>query len=163
MVFLASEGDVALVESQDGIHWSEPEIVLGPNQATGWEDDINRPGVVKHGSVYHLWYTGFNPQGSVIGYATSSDGRRWRRMSERPVLVAQKPWEKDCVMCPHLLWDEQMSLYRMWYSAGERNEPNAIGYATSRDGLHWSKHKANPIFAADRRHDWEKHKVTACR
>ena len=43
----------------------------------------------------------------VIGYATSSDGRRWRRMSERPVLVAQKPWEKDCVMCPHLLWDEQ--------------------------------------------------------
>lgn len=55
-----------------------------------------------------------------------------------------------------------MKLYRMWYSAGERNEPNAIGYATSRDGLGWTKHAANPIFAADPGHDWEKHKVTAC-
>ncbi|MBM4079212.1 MAG: hypothetical protein FJ278_05880, partial [Planctomycetes bacterium] len=28
---------VALVESQDGIHWGEPVIVLGPRQETGWE------------------------------------------------------------------------------------------------------------------------------
>ena len=35
---------VALVESRDGIHWSEPpQIVLGPKKETGWEDDINRP------------------------------------------------------------------------------------------------------------------------
>ena len=35
---------VALVESKDGIHWSEPpQIVLGPRPETGWEDDINRP------------------------------------------------------------------------------------------------------------------------
>ncbi len=156
------KASVALVQSQDGIHWSEPEIVLGPHKATGWEDDINRPGVVEHDGVYHMWYSGFNAKGSFIGYATSSDGKRWQRMSERPVLVADQPWEKSCVMCPHVFWDEQMNLYRMWYSAGERNEPNAIGYATSRDGLRWTKHKANPIFAADPRHDWEKHKVTAC-
>ena len=30
---------VALVESQDGIHWSEPpQTVLGPRPETGWED-----------------------------------------------------------------------------------------------------------------------------
>ena len=38
---------VALVESADGIHWTEPVIVPGPNEASGWEDDINRPVVVK--------------------------------------------------------------------------------------------------------------------
>src|SRR3974377_645918 len=39
---------VALVESKDGIHWSEPpRIVLDPRRETGWEDDINRPVVLK--------------------------------------------------------------------------------------------------------------------
>jgi hypothetical protein len=36
-------------------------------------------------------------------------------------------------MCPHVLWDEGPAV-RMWYSAGEQYEPNAIGYATSSDG-----------------------------
>ena len=36
------KGPVALVESNDGLHWSEPSrIVLGPNRERGWEDDIN--------------------------------------------------------------------------------------------------------------------------
>src|SRR3974390_386561 len=33
----------ALVESTDGVHWSDPQIVLAPNPATSWEEDINRP------------------------------------------------------------------------------------------------------------------------
>ena len=38
----------------------------------------------------------------------------------------------------------------MWYSGGDQYEPNAIGYATSRDGLKWSKHENNPIFKPNR-------------
>ena len=34
---------LALFTSEDGMHWSEPEIVFGPNTATRWENDINRP------------------------------------------------------------------------------------------------------------------------
>src|SRR5215467_11314084 len=49
---------VALVKSTDGIHWSHPEIVLGPNPATDWEQDINRPVIVHRKDGYHLWYTG---------------------------------------------------------------------------------------------------------
>jgi hypothetical protein len=66
---------IALTESRDGIHWSAPEIVLGPNASTDWEADINRPGVVKRADGYHLWYTGQSRQRSWIGYATSKDGR----------------------------------------------------------------------------------------
>jgi len=48
---------VALVESQDGIHWSEPPvIVLPPRKESGWEDDINRPVVLKRPDGYHMWY-----------------------------------------------------------------------------------------------------------
>ncbi|PWU19581.1 MAG: hypothetical protein C5B50_06305 [Verrucomicrobia bacterium] len=154
---------LALVESKDGFHWSEPpRLVLGPNKETGWEDDINRPIVIKRSDGYHLWYTGQAKGHSSLGYATSSDGLNWNRMSSKAVLSADQPWEKVAVMCPHVLWDEHTRLFRLWYSGGEQNEPNAIGYATSPDGLHWKKHEANPIFKPDPNLTWEKHKVTAC-
>ena len=50
----------------------------------------------------------------------------------------------------------------MWYSGGEQHEPNDIGYATSNDGLKWTKHPNNPIFRPDPKNDWEKERVTAC-
>jgi predicted GH43/DUF377 family glycosyl hydrolase len=153
---------LALVESKDGIHRSEPEIVLGPNAKTDWEADINRPVVLRRGDLYHLWYTGQARGRSWIGYATSSDGKHWDRKSPRPVLSAESPWEKVAVMCPHVLWEEASQQFRMWYSGGEQNEPNAIGYATSRDGLNWTKHATNPVFQPDAGAAWERHKVTAC-
>jgi predicted GH43/DUF377 family glycosyl hydrolase len=155
---------VALVDSRDGVHWSEPpEVVLGPRKETGWEDDINRPFVLKREDGYHMWYTGQAKGHSWIGYATSSDGRRWKRMSDKPVLSFDQPWEKNiAVMCPSVIWDAPRRLFRMWYSGGEQNEPNAIGYATSRDGLAWKKYEANPVFRGEAKNPWEKHKVTAC-
>lgn len=155
---------IALTESEDGVHWSEPVIVLEPNGDTGWEDDLNRPVVVKRDDGYHMWYTGQfkDPEGSCIGYATSEDGVRWTRSGDRPVLAPELAWEKVAVMCPHVIWDESMLLYRMWYSGGEQYEPNAIGYATSADGIHWDKRPDNPIFANDPDNPWERHKTTAC-
>jgi len=154
---------IALVESADGFHWSEPpQIVLGPRPETGWEDDINRPVVVKRADGYHLWYTGQVKGKSCIGYATSADGVTWKRMSDKPVLVADTAWEQPSVMCPHVLWDAAANQYRMWYSGGNNYEPDAIGTATSADGLTWIKHAANPIFKADPASAWEKERVTAC-
>jgi predicted GH43/DUF377 family glycosyl hydrolase len=152
---------IALVESSDGLTWSAPEIVLGPAE-TGWEDDINRPRVIKIGGTYHMWYTGQARGHSAIGYATSSDGRTWKRMSEKPVLVPEKPWEKVAVMCPDVLWDDSQNLYRMWYSGGGQYEPDAIGYATSPDGRVWTKHADNPVMRPDPASPWEQHLVTAC-
>jgi len=153
---------IALVESRDGTSWSKPVIVLGPNQETGWEADINRPVVIRRPEDYHLWYTGQARGQSWIGYATSADGKTWKRMSPKPVLSPEKPWEKTSLMCPHVIYDAETKLYRMWYSGGEQYEPNAIGYATSPDGLHWTKHPQNPIFRPDPRSTWEQERVTAC-
>jgi len=151
---------IALVESQDGIHWSEPRIVLGPR--SGWEGRVNRPTVIKHKNNYLMWYTGQTRDRSWIGYAASADGVTWKRPSDKPVLFPKESWEGVAIMCPHVMWDNKSRLYRMWYSAGEQYEPNAIGNATSRDGLNWSKKADNPVFAADRNSKWERHKVTGC-
>jgi predicted GH43/DUF377 family glycosyl hydrolase len=153
---------VALVESADGVHWNQPVLVLKPNPDTGWEDDINRPVVLKRPDGYHLWYTGQAHGKSWIGYATSSDGVTWQRRSNRPVLSPEAPWEKVAVMCPHVLWNEDLRSFQMWYSAGEQYEPDAIGYAVSKDGMHWTRHAENPVFKGAPNVAWEHHKVTAC-
>ena len=85
---------LALVESKDGIRWSKPEIVLGPNNKTDWESDINRPVVLRRGDTYHLWYTGQARGHSWIGYATSPDGKARTRQSDKPVLSPEKPWKR---------------------------------------------------------------------
>ena len=153
---------LALVESRDGMHWTgPPKIVLGPRPETGWEDDINRPIVLKRADGYHLWYTGQAKGHSWIGYARSADGIVWTRMSDKPVLSPDAAWEHVAVMCPHVIWDEPSKLFRMWYSGGEQYEPDALGYATSPDGLIWAKHTANPVFRPDPASSWDQHKVTA--
>ena len=156
------KGSIALVESGDGIHWDDPKIVLGPRASSGWEDRVNRPTVIKHKGIYHMWYIGQTSEHSWIGYATSSDGLTWERSGDKAVLSPEEPWEGVAVMCPHVVWDDEKQLYRMWYSAGEQYEPNAIGYATSADGLSWTKLGGNPVFSADRDNEWERHKVTGC-
>lgn len=153
---------IAFVESRNGMDWSKPLIVLGPNKSSGWENEVNRPVVIKNAGRYQMWYTGQAKGKSSIGYAVSIDGKLWTRMSRPPVLSAAAAWEKVAVMCPHVLYDEKARLYRMWYSGGEQYEPNAIGYATSLDGVKWTKDARNPIFKPDPTSLWEKDRVTGC-
>jgi len=153
---------IALVESKNGLDFNgPPKIVLGPTKS-GWENIVNRPVVVKREDGYHLWYTGQTHKTSAIGYATSPDGVNWTRVSDKPVLSSEAPWEKANVMCPDVMWDEAAHQYRMWYSGGDQYEPNAIGYATSPDGITWTKSDQNPIFASDPTIAWEKERATAC-
>ena len=153
------ESSVALVESSDGIHWSKPTIVLGPSEATDWEKMINRPVVLKRPDGYHMWYTGQTHEHSYIGHAVSTDGQTWNRTSDKPVLIPDQPWEKAAVMVPHVLWDEDEQVYKMWYSGGEQYEPDAIGYALSPDGETWSKHP-DPVFLPSVESKWDGYKVT---
>ena len=159
---------IALTESADGISWSKPEIILSPKETKEhWEDDLNRPVVLRRGGRYYMWYTGQDIPGAPEGkswlfMAGSEDGVSWERKSGAPVLTAEEGWEKAAVMNPHVLWDEEEQLFKLWYSAGEQYEPNAIGYAESKDGFKWKKHPSNPIFTADTERAWERHKVAGC-
>jgi len=156
------EKSIALSTSKDGLKWTDPIAVLKPNPDNKWEADLNRPGVIRKANTYHMWYTGQAEGKSWIGYATSKDGKTWKRMSKTPVLSAELPWEKTSVMCPSVIWDEQARIYKMWYSGGEQYEPDAIGYATSKDGINWKKEPGNPVFRNDPANHWEQAKVTAC-
>ncbi len=143
---------LAVTFSDDGIRWEEPVITLEANPDSGWEQIVNRqcviPDPVGHGWL--MWYTGQVWEGghgrSWIGIARSDDGIRFRRFRSDPVLVPESDFEKESVMGPFVMYDG--GRFRMWYTAGETYEPDAVCYAESDDGIRWVKHKDNPIFTA---------------
>lgn len=158
---------IAVCSSDDGIHWTEPEIVLRPDSACGWEQIINRASVVRKDGKWHMWYTGQVLGGrgrkgtSKVGYAVSDDGRVFRKVQQDPVMVAEATFEQDNVMCPHVMWDARRGAWRMWYSAGEQYEPNVNCYAESKDGIKWEKSPLNPVMAKGTR-EWEQNRVGGC-
>lgn len=156
MWFSWKDRGIGLVESADGVAWEEPVLVLPPAE-TGWEDEVNRPIVVRDGEGYRMWYTGQTATSSLIGYATSPDGVTWERR-ETPVLKPDQPWEAEGLMCPHVLFED--GEWRMWYSGGGLEEPVAIGYASSPDGVNWTKRGANPVLAPNPGAEWEQERAT---
>ena len=128
----------------------------------GWMDDLNRNCVLKRGDQWHMWFTGQARGYSFIGYAVSDDGMNWKRVSDQPVLYSERPYEGPSVMNPYVIWDEKQQLYRMWYAAGEQYEPNVLAYATSKDGIHWDKLPANPIFNGFKDQAYESDRVGGC-
>lgn len=158
---------IAYTESKDGISWTEPIEVLGPNPDSGWDkDELNRPSVIKKDGIYKMWYSGqmdpYKNEGrSYIGYAQSIDGIHWERFS-KPVMVPEQTWEQKAIMCPHVIYEEDKQMYKMWYSGGGNHEPDAIGYGESKDGIHWKKYNQNPIMENRPDIPWERDKVAAC-
>ena len=157
---------IGYTESSDGLQWKEPSEVLSVTPGSKWDgDEVNRPSVVFHNGRYMMWYSGqmrpYMEDGrSVIGMAESEDGIRWKKRT-RPVMIPDQKWELQAVMCPHVIYDEEDSLFKMWYAAGCNHEPDAIGYAESADGIHWEKYPGNPVLCPDGTKLWEQHKVVA--
>lgn len=172
-----SKKSIAMTESADGLTWDAPVTVLQPRPESGWEEDVNRISVIYHEGMYWMWYSGqvcgklVNEEHkfyldeenafSWIGLATSKDGIHWERRDD-PVMKPTQPWEKKSLMCPHVVWDEEQSKFRMWYSGGGWFEPDAIGYAESPDGIKWEACESNPILEAVPENLWERERATAC-
>ncbi len=159
-----------MVTSPDSLNWKLPDNyeatlnawkfyegdVVDPEECSAVFDSICAMGpcVVRDGSGYKMWYTGWNGDleelsgGLVnkinyrIGYATSPDGITWTKVQGTAgagsVLGLGAPGELDAcgVAHPHVIKEE--SLYRMWYE-GYDGSTWRIFYATSTDGINWTR------------------------
>ena len=109
---------------------------------TGGDDET----VIKDGDIYKMWY---QKDEDYIGYATSIDGINWTVYSGNPVLVPGTPgsWDELEVDGPSVI--KENGQYKMWYNAEHGDEDaSSIGYATSIDGINWTKYEGNPLFEA---------------
>lgn len=108
-------------------------------------DHVGGPSVVKVASTYVMYYTGSAEPGgpTVILRAASSDGKTWTRVAVPNTAVLSPTvgaFDAQGVGSPQVYYDpaDVPTPYRMWYS-GRGKVFGAIGYATSLDGITWTK------------------------
>ena len=86
-----------------------------------------------------------------IARSFNQPAKSWRN----PVAVADKPWEPSGLVRPSVLWDDEVGLFRMWYTIQSNRwfpqghgasgptpddwQGKVIGYAESEDGITWHK------------------------
>jgi len=136
------------------------QLVLAPS-SSGWDSDsIWRPSVVKIGSRFMMWYSGESNSIGNIGLATSTDGLAWTPYPQNPVLTprASGEWDGNSVIEAWVIYDQGQ--YKMWYGGQTwtpTNQLNSfqIGYATSLDGIHWTKYSGNPVFTPGPAGSWD--------
>lgn len=152
---------IGYATSDDGINWNKysgnPILDIGsPGQ---WDDDlVGNPCVIKDGGVYKMWYTGrYSGGGNRIGYATSSDGVSWDKHLGNPVLDIGLPGEIDSIGVAHPAVIKENGRYHMWYTAVKDNpeRTQTIAYASSMNGIDWTKAPDNPVLEPDPESSWE--------
>lgn len=161
---------IGVVTSKNTVNWTYPDNyeqvlfarkfmqgdVVDPNEQAGIFDSVFAIDacVLKDGSTYKCWYTGWNGQiehtgGGLsrkinfrIGYATSPNGLSWTKSAGTAgagsVLGLGGVDEPDAygVADPCVL--KENGTYRMWYAGYDGNSWQ-IHYATSIDGVNWTK------------------------
>jgi len=128
--------------------WTKYEgnpITPDPGAPGEWDDSqVGNPSVLFYDGTYKMWYTGYDASNRRIGYATSDDGIVWTKYEGNPVLDLGVPgaWDDSHVWAPSVLFYD--GTYKMWYSGNDASNER-IGYATSDDGIVWTKYEGNPV------------------
>jgi|GEM_PF-1423967 len=142
---------IGLATSSDGINWNKYSgnncggtsgsgcvFDLGSGFDSTW---VYTPSVLKDGSTYRMWYGGRDGSNIEIGYATSTDGINWTRQNSGNAVLSQGAagsWDDLDVSYPRVI--KEGTIYKMWFE-GEQSAANwRIGYATSSDGINWTKY-----------------------
>ena len=154
---------IGYATSLNGKSWtkySDPVLTTGPPGE--WDYNYITPGsVIKEDTIYKMWYWG--AQGHLptaiaqIGLATSHDGINWTKYDDPsttsspfavsdPVLKkgGQTDWDGMRTWMQSVMSTEWG--YEMWYAGVDNDFTNQwIGYATSTDGIVWTRWSTNPV------------------
>ena len=152
---------IGYATSIDGINWNRyPQPVIEPNAA--WNNDGVLPGgVIKEDGIFKMWFSGgvgplgYPPPSSKwsIGYATSSDCIHWDLLPDPVISHGGSSADFDENEAFSACVTRTNTGYDMWYSghsvtAVANGKPQGkIGYASSSDGINWTKYYNNPVLS----------------
>ncbi|HUI87040.1 MAG TPA: hypothetical protein VLY21_07790 [Nitrososphaerales archaeon] len=151
MLYTGTQGstasEIGFATSPDGVSWTKyPTPVLNVGPSGSWDASaVAFPSVIWNGSEYLMYYTGFSTTSpSSIGVAFSKDMVHWTEYSGNPILTPGPGiYDNVSLTARSVIYDPP--LYKMWYSGRFFNDTHTINYATSSDGIHWTKYAGNPI------------------
>jgi len=146
--------------SKDGIKFtrdpSNPIWRPKGNWNNGRSIDVD---VVEWGNQLIMYYATRDPSGktqmlhAVTADKKSSFGRSaWKSLSDGPILKPELPWEKKCIEAPSVI-RRGNTLY-LFYGGGYNNDPQQIGCATSKDGVHFQRLFREPLIPNGEQGDW---------
>jgi predicted GH43/DUF377 family glycosyl hydrolase len=76
----------------------------------------------------------------------------WTQLCDQPILKPELPWETRCIEAPTLT--RRGDTLVMFYAGGYNNDPQQIGVATSKDGVHWTRSSSTPLLPNGRPGEW---------
>lgn len=135
----------ALATSPDGHLWAKQGRVLSPDPGD-WEGNYiaaNGSAIFENGEFWY-WYQAGARDTPRIGLARSSNGRDWRK--EPAAVLNPGPrgsWDERGVADPYVL--KLHGEFYVYYLGQNRARQQQIGLARSRDGVHWTKLRSNPV------------------
>jgi predicted GH43/DUF377 family glycosyl hydrolase len=158
----------ATAPSPSGPWTRQEEHVLTVGSPGEWDEpSIGVHSVIATDEGYVMYYPGgdlVNMRGGGIGRATSPDGITWTKYDD-PATTESPYAESDPVLQPGPeAWDKDFLAgggarrtadgWEIFYFGkgqleGQAESLTSIGYATSDDGIHWTKYDGNPILTAE--------------
>lgn len=106
-----------------------------------------------------------NPSDSTEenGKTTTPIETRWNKHPDNPVLSkGPEEWDSDGMWVGSVLYLNGM--YHMWYDGAHGIHgalpPHSIGYASSSDGIHWTKYGNNPVMTIGSEGSWDAQNIS---
>jgi predicted GH43/DUF377 family glycosyl hydrolase len=144
-----------LATSIDGKNWVKNSLPVLQGNINSWDPQVIPWSCIKKDGVYFLYYTGRLYPQYKIGLATSTDGINWTKQPN-PILTPTKSWEGIGVAYPSVILED--GVFKMVYS-NVNPTYNAFGFATSIDGINWTKDE-QPFFRSNQTHNqWSAYKI----
>lgn len=126
--------------SNDGILWTP----YGSNPLLSGAACVC-PFVFKSGATYYLFFTPALNQS--MQRWSSTDGTTWTQDSSAVLSLGSSGTWDDYQFGNMFVWKEGATDWRMLYEARGGEEAWKLGYATSSDGLSWTKSVSNPVIS----------------
>lgn len=152
---------IGFTSSIDGITgWvksTSPVIDVGLPDS--WEKHTGNQFVLRDGDIYKMWYASMSGSGGLdrsrIKYATSSGGLNWEERAGWLLAGTGGSWDEGS-LDRGLAVLKIGTLYHMWYAGTNTGTNWQIGYATSPDGISWTKQNSGqPVISHTLDAPWE--------
>jgi predicted GH43/DUF377 family glycosyl hydrolase len=148
MLFCGNRADdVEHATSRDGLTWEkDPRSPIFKSAYS--------PNIIMAGDELRMYYISKpkKKDGKAVPWevhlATGKDIYSLKAHAANPVLAVSQPWERGALFYPYVAREEDtwvMFYGAYWATAPTKKQCTAIGTATSKDGVAWTKNESNPV------------------